>query len=180
MFGKKQTAEELLKLFSALSEEEKQKFLEVVKGDGEEKLTEEPASDGAPDADVTAEAENENENGKEAPTPPAEETEGEDETSLATTEEAAATEEKPAEDAPTVPDSQAVENTAEILEGYGARLTAIEETLKELAELKELMQKFTQAQAEKFGYSGTVPGGKKDFQEMSADEMKNKILNGEI
>lgn len=190
MFGKKTTAEELIKLYSALSDEEKQKFLGAVNGDGngEEKPTEEPAPDNEPtaDADAPTEENEGNEDGnEEPPTPTAEETEGAGETPPDPTEEAAPTEdapteETPAEDAPPMPDNQAADNTAEVLEKFGARLSAIEESLKEFAELKELMQQYTQAQADKFGYNGKVPGGKKDYQEMSADEMKAKILNGEI
>ncbi len=188
MFGKKTTAEELIKLYSALSNEEKQKFLGAVNGDGEEKPTEEPAPDNEPtaDADALTEEDKGNEDGnEEPPTPPAEETEGAGETPPDPTEEAAPTEdapteETPAEDAPPMPDNQAADNTAEVLEKFGARLSAIEESLKEFAELKELMRQYTQAQADKFGYNGTVPDGKKDYQEMSADEMKAKILNGEI
>lgn len=188
MFGKKKTAEELIKLFSALSDEEKQKFLGAVNGDGEEKPTKEPAADNEPTADAEAptEADEGNEDGnEEPPTPLAEETEGAGETPPDPTEEAAPTEDvptegTPTEDAPPMPDSQTADNTAEVLEKFGARLSAIEESLKEFADLKELMQQYTQAQADKFGYNGTVPGGKKDYREMSADEMKEKILNGEI
>lgn len=168
MFGNKKTADELLKLFSALSDEEKQKFLGAVNGE----------VDAGAESDDEPKAEDE-----EQPTPPAEETEEpaeEPTTPPAVGGEDAPTEETPTEDAIPDPDPQAQDNFAEILEGFGKRLSAMEESIKGFEELREQMQKYTQAQADKFGYNGTVPGGKTEFKEMSAAEMRNKILNGEI
>lgn len=183
MFGNKKTADELLKLFSALSDEEKQKFLGAVNGeDGAD-----PVPDGEPKAEdeeqPTPTAEETEESAEEPATPAAEETEDaptEETPSEDTPVEGAPTEDAPAEDATPDPDPQAQDNFAEVLEGFGARLSAIEESIKGLEELKEQMQNYTQAQADKFGYNGTIPGGKKDYGEMSAEEMKTKILNGEI
>lgn len=177
MFGKKVTAEELLKLYSALSDEEKQKFLGSVNStaeesakDGEQSGTEEEtpnpeptaaaSPEKKPDVGDTGNADTETPSGttaEEPAVPPAEE---------------------PAADNAPAPDAQTQDNVAEILEGLGARMQAVEQALKELNELKKLMQEYTAAQADKIGYKGTVPGAKKDYKEMSADELKKEILTG--
>lgn len=183
MFGKKTTADELLKLFSALSDEEKEKFLGAVNNESDA----EPDTDSDPDEEVEEKVVPPVEDAKETEEEPVvTPTEGEEDAPAEETptegapEEEVPGEDAPAEDANPDPDPQAQDNFAEVLEGFGTRLTAIEESIKGLEELKEQMQKYTQAQADKFGYNGTVPGGKTEFKDMSAAEMKNKILNGEI
>lgn len=192
MFGKKTTADELLKLFSALTDEEKQKFLDSVnKGAAPEtEAKEEPTPESAPEtgetpqeeataeteetpAEETEEGEGEAENKEETPAPSVEDAQEHPDP----TEE---TPETPAETPIEAHDEQTADNAARVMEGLTARISALEEALKELDGLRELMEKFTKAQADKFGYSGTVPGGKKDIGEMSADEMKEKILSGQI
>ena len=71
-------------------------------------------------------------------------------------------------------------NKDDVIQGLMDRLQALEEKLSEFDELKALMEKFTKKQADNFGYKGQVPGAKKDIHEMSANELKQKMLNGEI
>ena len=182
MLGKKNTVEGLIKLFESLSDEEKKKFLDSVSKDADTEAEEK--EEAAVEAETETEApETPAEDTEEAPKEEAEE-EVKEEGDGAAAEETETTEDTPAEDVPETAqetvDEQTADNTAEVIEGLTSRVSALEESLKEFSGLKELMEKFTKAQADKFGYSGTVLEGKTDFKEMSADEMKSKILSGEI
>jgi hypothetical protein len=72
------------------------------------------------------------------------------------------------------------DNKDDVLHGLSDRIQALEEKLSEFEELKALMEDYTKKQADSFGYKGAVPGAKKDIHEMSASELKSKMLNGEI
>ena len=76
-------------------------------------------------------------------------------------------------------DTQAEDNRDDIIKGLTDRLSAIEETMSQFAELKTKMEEFTAKQAESFGYKGQVPSAKKDMQDMSAAELKHQILSGD-
>ena len=72
------------------------------------------------------------------------------------------------------------ENEEDALSGLVDRISALEEKLAQFDELKSLMEEYTKKQADSFGYKGAVPGAKKDIHDMSASELKQKMLNGEI
>lgn len=72
------------------------------------------------------------------------------------------------------------ENKEDVIRGLTDRLQVVEEKLAEFEKLKSLMEEYTKKQADSFGYKGAVPGAKKDIHEMSASELKQKMLNGEI
>lgn len=71
------------------------------------------------------------------------------------------------------------ENKEDINTQLAERVSALEKELAEFKELKEMMQEFTQKQADKFGYKGEIPYGKKDYSQMSTSEL-SKELRSEI
>lgn len=187
MLFRKTTAEELLKMFSALSDEEKAKFLEGVKepttGEQVEKA-EEDISEKGEDSQTTEdrvdesvamqEKEDGNEDSQDAKDR-VDEFEGE-ETAVQSEQPEAPAEEPAVEE---VQESEAVsDNRDEVLKLLGERLEGLENRLKEFDELKAQMEEYISKQAESFGYRGHVSGCRKDIQDMSADELKQSILQG--
>lgn len=177
MFGKK-TAEDVLKLFSQLPDEEKAKVLDGLKkpdtedeeqvAEAEEHIEERGEEDGTKDQtaqDVEDESVGEQEklDGNED-SQTAEERNEESEGTQAYDE--------------AKEDERTEENRSEILEQLTTRVSAMEEALKELNELKEQMKDYAAKNAERFGYKGTPFGAKKSMDDMSADELKNEILHG--
>lgn len=174
LFNKKLSLDEILKAIEGLSEEEKAKV--KAKMDEGAPVEETPEVENVEEqADNTAEGES------ELPKEPGEEV-GE------------APVEAPGEEQPTeqptpegeIPqqteelDGVEQDNKDEVISGLVDRVQALEEKLAELDELKGLMEQFTKKQADSFGYKGAVPGAKKDIHDMSASELKEKMLNGEI
>lgn len=181
MFGKK-TAEDVLKLFSQLPDEEKAKVLDGLKkpdtedeeqvAEAEEHIEERGEEDGTKDQtaqDVEDESVGEQEklDGNE-----------DSQTAKDRIDESEGTQayDEAKEDAKE--DERTEENRSEVLEGLTSRVSAIEEALKELNSLKEQMKDYAAKNAERFGYKGTPFGAKKSMDDMSADELKNEILHG--
>lgn len=97
--------------------------------------------------------------------------------------EEAATEEQPTEETPEIdPESEAepnrVEenNAAEILAGISERVKTLEASISEFVELKSKMEEYVNKQKESFGYRSDSRGAYKDYNDMSADELKSHIL----
>ena len=175
LFNKKLSLEEILKAIEGLSDEEKAQVKakmeqstpveepkmdneeEQVDNNGTEEVTEQPKEVGEEEPVEEPSAEEPTEPSIEEPQP-----EGEIQPQ---TEELNGIEQENKEDA---------------LSGLVDRISALEERLAQFDELKGLMEKFTQKQADSFGYKGAVPGAKKDIHDMSASELKQKMLNGEI
>ena len=67
------------------------------------------------------------------------------------------------------------ENKEDVSVQLAERVSALEQELAELKELKEKMEEFTKMQADKFGYQGDIPGAKKGYGEMSADELRKEL-----
>lgn len=183
MFGRKATAEDVLKLFSTLTDEEKAKVLDGVKpktedetqiAEAEENMEEKGEENGTKDQtaqDIEDESVGEQEKldgneTSESAKDVIDESEG--------AEAADETAEQPVAD----DDGQSAENEKEVLAKLAERLGAVESALKEFGELKSRMEEFTAKQAENFGYKGKPFGAKKDMQDMSADELKDHILQG--
>jgi hypothetical protein len=170
LFNKKLSLEEILKAIEGLSDEEKAQ----VKAKMEESATVEET----PEANIE----------------PSEEAQSEIEQPEATENVEAGAEElieqapetqEPTPEAETQPETEQLngveqDNKEDVMSGFANRLTAVEEKLAQLDELKELMEKYTKKQADSFGYKGAIPGVKKDINDMSASELKEKMLNGEI
>lgn len=176
MFGKK-TAEDVLKLFSQLPDEEKAKVLEGLKqpeAEDEAQLpeTEENAEGKGEEGGTTEQTEQpvEEESAGEQETPVDEDSQAEQPVAEDTEETQSNGEE--------VADERTKDNRSEILEQLTTRVSAIEEALKELNALKEQMKDYAAKNAERFGYKGTPFGAQKSMDDMSADELKNKILHG--
>lgn len=198
MFGKKNNAEDLIKLFSALSDEEKQKFLTGIgesKGEPPKEETATPHADVAP----TEGTEEVTEPTEEAPAEPtAEPAEVADDGNTDGQPEEAQPNEGQEDEQPAAPNEppmaepqqgeqsnedavagQTHENLAEIVQGFGQRLSALEAEIQGFAALKERMEDYTRKQEAQFGYKPGVDSTSEDIQSMSADELRKKILNGE-
>lgn len=180
LFSKKKISlEEILEGIKTLSEEEKAQALAAMQ-EKKPALTEEVE-------DVKEEtAEGENVEGKEVE----EAKEGEAVEETETVEEAAATEEveqpeAQMEEAETTlaetesaTDEMANDNRDEIIHQLTDKVNEISEQIKGLLELKSLMEEYTGKQAESFGYKGNVLGAKKDYKDMSAEELKAHVIKG--
>ena len=174
LFNKKMSLEEILKAIEGLSEEEKAQV--KAKMNESTEVPEEPQAEAS---DATEEKSNE-----PMVEEPSGQVEGEETENLEGEEVEEPTQEveQSPETAPQTEELNDAEkgNNEDVLTGLTGRVQALEEKLAELDELKELMEQFTQKQADSFGYKGAVPGGKKDIHEMSAKELKQKLINGEI
>ena len=179
MFGKK-TAEDVLKLFSQLPDEEKAKVL-----DGLKKPDTEDEKQVAEAEEHIEERGEEDGTGEQTAQDVEDESVGEQE-KLDGNEDSQTTEDRIHESEGTeaydeekkVADERTEENRSDVLEGLTARVSAVEDALKELNELKEQMKDYAAKNAEIFGYKGTPFGAKKSMEDMSADELKNEILHG--
>ena len=169
LFKKKLSLSEILEGIEGLSEEEKAQVTEKLSTPTEEKPVE-PVGEKATDNVTEGEAVEE----------PIEESNEVEET----TEEVV--EETPIEEAVVEPTDEPVpqgqemnelegENQDNAVESLASRISAIEEQLNAFNELKSKMEEYTQKMADKFGYKGSVPGAKKDYKEMSADELSNEL-----
>ena len=169
LFNKqKLSLEEILKAIENLSEEEKAQ----VKAKMEEPTEEEVSGE-----EIASETED---NGVETEEVSTEEVATEEEVENQPTEEPSEQPTEPTEQPTPEQDGATNENSEDVYQGLADRITALEEQLAQFSELKELMEQFTQKQADSFGYKGAIPGAKKDIHDMSASELKEKMLNGEI
>ena len=189
LFGKKRlTLDEILKGIDGLSDEEKAKVhakmqdldkaedereidkIEEDKAETTEKADEkadevkEESEEIGKDVDEVEEEVKTDEEGETATEEVAEEEKATEETEESTEEVESSTEE------------MAGENYAEIVSQLTDRVAGIEEQLKELTALKEEMESFVEKQRKTYGYEGKVRGGKKDYEDMTADELKREIL----
>lgn len=89
-------------------------------------------------------------------------------------------ENEPMADDNTVQEDKAAEATAEMVQALTDRLAALESTVGELTELKKTMEDYNRKTADRYGYGGQARGDSKSWNDMTADEMKAKMLNGEI
>lgn len=180
LFSKKRLSlDEILEGIKTLSEEEKAQAIAAMQekapapAEEVENVKEEPA-------------ESENVESKEVES--AEESEAVEETE--TVEENASTEkvdqpETQTEEAETTlsetesaTDEMANDNRDEIIHQLTDKVNEMSEQLKGLLELKSLMEEYTGKQAESFGYKGNVLGAKKDYKDMSTEELKAHVIKG--
>lgn len=71
------------------------------------------------------------------------------------------------------------ENKEDAMSGLADRVSELEAKIEELIALKDKMEEYTRKQADKFGYKGGLPRSKKDYGDMTADELA-KELKSEI
>lgn len=190
LFGKKKLSlEEILEGIKTLSDEEKAKVVASAQGEAKPDPveTEEPVEDAsveAPDGEseeVTNEVE-ETETAEAVEEPATEPVTEEVATEEPTGEPTdGATDESadvvlPEEQSAT--DEMANDNRDQIIHELTDKVNELSEQIKGLLELKTLMEEYTGKQAESFGYKGNVLGAKKDFKDMSTDELKAHAIKG--
>lgn len=181
LFGKKKLSlEEILEGIKALSDEEKAKVVASAQGEAkpEPVETEAPVEDaGVEDAngeEMVEETATE-EVAEEPATEPVTEEATETETVEETTEESADVVLPESESAT---DEMAEDNRDQIIHQLSDKVNELSEQIKGLLELKSLMEEYTGKQAESFGYKGKVLGAKKDYKDMSTDELKAHAIKG--
>ena len=186
LFGKKKLSlEEILEGIKALSDEEKAKALSAMQGEDKAEPTEEVEQVEDAEVETTESEKVEGEQGEETeavegveettekPVEPTEETEGA-EMPAEPTEEADAT----LAESESATDEMANDNRDEIIKQLTDKVNEMSEQLKGLLELQQKMEEYTSKQAESFGYKGNVLGAKKDFKDMSTDELKAHAMKG--
>ena len=179
LFKRKITLEEILEGIAALSPEEKSKVQEKLTG---EDPAEETAPEAAPSEASEPEQIDEASTIEEPPAPEEAPTETAEESSESASTEAAEPEitESTDSEATVVPEEnkQEKENYAVIIKELTDRVNAFEAQLSALNELKARMDEYVSKQRESFGYKSNIQGESDDIDNMSADELKSKILNG--
>ena len=186
LFGKKKfTLEELLKGVQDLSTDEQAQFLDALKGMNEPKegVKEESKEESFEEEKVeepkeTVEGVEEVDDNQETESVDAEEKpeQGEEVIEETEVEQTEGSENFPEEES--ARDEMAEDNRDEIIHSLTDKVNAIEEELNELRELKRLMEEYTKKQADQFGYKGNLLGAKKDYSEMSTEELKARQMKG--
>ena len=187
LFGKKKlTLDEILEGIKTLSDEEKSKALASLQGEQN------------PEAETDVENAVENNEGEEVKDEVVEE-QVDEPTEEVTEEPVAKPAVEPGEDAegvkePTDPqpeqadatleqgesatDEMANDNRDEIIHQLTDKVNELSEQIKGLLELKSLMEEYTGKQAENFGYKGNILGAKKDYKDMTTEELKAHAIKG--
>ena len=184
LFGKKEklsTLEEIKRAYESLSDDDKKSFQESIKDHVDESVAAQKEDSGEK-TEQSAEAEiheaegaehasgkgDVDELGEKDDTP---EEQAEDERDEDERDE----DDKP-EDKPSEPSSDTVsaDNSAEMIKGLTDRVTALEESLKGINELKAKMDEFAAKQAAKFGYKSNPDGAEKDIHDMSTAELAER------
>ncbi len=75
-------------------------------------------------------------------------------------------------------DESEKDNSAEVIKALTERIGSLETNIQELMGLKQQMEEYVGKQKDAFGYKSDVRGDKKDYADMSADELKAQILHG--
>ena len=185
LFGKKKlTLDEILEGIKSLSEEDKAKALAAMQGEEKAAPTEmEPQAEPTEGEEVKEEKAEETEEPEKVEEPA---TESETEEVAEPTEvEAQPTEEVVEEGADVVlpegesaTDEMAEDNRDQIIHRLSDKVNELSEQIQGLLELKTLMEEYTGKQAESFGYKGKVLGAKKDYKDMSTEELKAHAIKG--
>ncbi len=191
LFGKKKrTLEEILEDVSALSPEELSALRERL-GEAESGNGSEPAADNGGEADTPPDDNGADgsptepdTDGSPAPTDNSD-TDTPPEAEPGTDGEAIEPEADPEPDGtePTeepageTADPVAESNAAEIIQQLTERVQSLEAALAELTELKAKMDEYVNKQKDAFGYKGEGAEGRKNYEDMTADELRSHILN---
>ena len=179
LFGKKEklsTLEEIKRAYESLSEDAKKSFKESIKDHVDESVAAQK-EDSGDKTEQSAEAEIHEAEGAEhaAGKGDVEELGEKDDTPEEQAEDERDEDERD-EDKPFEPSSDTVsaDNTAEMIKGLTDRVTALEESLKGINELKEKIDAFATKQAAKFGYKSNPDGAEKDIHDMSTAELAER------
>ena len=175
----KLSLEQIIAGINALSEEDKAKVTEMLNGEVENDapVEEVEKTDAVEEPTEESVEEVESATDEEVETPTEE---PQEEVTEEVTEEtdAPVEETESAEEVIDAVDKVAEDNKDAIIQTLTDRVTALENGLKELDELKALMQEYTSKQAEQFGYKGSLLGAKKDVKDMSVEELKSRQMKG--
>lgn len=195
LFGKKEkpsTLEEIKRAYESLSEDDKKSFKESIKDHVDESVAAQKEDSGEK-TEQSAEAEIHEAEGAEhaagkgdveelgeKDNTPEEQAEdkrdekadkGEEISNLDPETEEERPEDKASEAAN---DTVSADNSAEMIKGLTDRVTALEESLKGINELKAKMDEFAAKQAAKFGYKSNPDGAEKDIHDMSTAELAER------
>lgn len=194
LFGKKEklsTLEEIKRAYESLSEDDKKSFKESIKDHVDESVAAQKEDSGEK-TEQSAEAEIHEAEGAEhaagkgdveelgekddTPEEQAEDKRDEERKDEEISNLDPETEEVRSEEKPSEPSSDTVsaDNSAEMIKGLTDRVTALEESLKGINELKEKIDAFATKQAAKFGYKSNPDGAKKDIHDMSTAELAER------
>lgn len=193
LFKKRLSLDEILKAVSALSPEDKEKVRAAAESEApvEEPPAENKATEGTPEVPAGEPAD---EPEGEAPgtasgdstetADPAAETDDANATAAEEADESEAVSadaETDVDGTPneTVQDEEADEHGAEIIKALTDRVIALEDGMKTLKALQERMEEYDARNAENFGYLGKPGDKQQDIAEMSASELKEKMLSGQ-
>lgn len=195
LFGKKEkpsTLEEIKRAYESLSEDDKKSFKESIKDHVDESVAAQKEDSGEKTAQ-SAEAEIHEAEGAEHAAgkgdveelgekddTPEEQAEDKRDEEADKSEEISNLDPETEEERPEVKTSEAADdtvsadNSAEIIKGLTDRVTALEESLKGINELKAKMDEFAAKQAAKFGYKSNPDGAEKDIHDMSTAELAER------
>ena len=170
MFGKKTTAEDVLKMFETLSDDEKKKVMDAVKPTTEEQIEK-------AETDIAEKGED-SQTEKDRIDESVGEQEKEDGNEDSQTAKDRVDESEGMEKAEETKDLNADENRDKIIKALEDRVSALENGIKALSELKSKMEEYAEKQADTFGYKGKDEAGGKNMDDMTAEELKKHILSG--
>ena len=193
LFGKKEkpsTLEEIKRAYESLSEDDKKSFKESIKDHVDESVAAQKEDSGEKTAQ-SAEAEiheaegaehaagkgDVEELGEKDDTPEEKAEDKRDEEERKDEEKTEPKTEEEREEGKTseaANDTVSADNSAEIIKGLTDRVTALEESLKGINELKAKMDEFAAKQAAKFGYKSNPDGAEKDIHDMSTAELAER------
>ena len=186
LFGKKEdkptTLEEVKKAYENLSDDDKKSFHQSIADRVHESVAAQERENGQEDSQ-SAEAREHEALGEEHAEGKGDAVElhEEDDTAEEKREDAAdEAKEEPLPDEASEDAGREEDNRNEIIERLTDRVSALEESLKDLSALKEKMEEYVGKQERSFGLQGKVIGGTdKSMSEMSASELKDAILSGQ-
>lgn len=187
---KKLSLDEILEGINNLSDEEKAKVKtkmeDLYKAEDEreiDKIEKDKAEDSETKDEKSEEVNEEseeigkdvNEVEEEVETSESEETDKAEETEDEAVPEVIETEENEVVDANEVEEN----NEHEVINLLTSRVIELEKFVESVQPLLDRMNEYTTKQAKQFGYEGEIPGAKKDFRDMSTEEL-SKHLRSEI
>lgn len=182
IFGKKKlTLDEILEGIKDLSDEDKakigEKMKDLYKAEDEreiDKIEAEKSDDGEVKDEKAEEVSEESEEiGKDV-----DEVKDEVADDKAETDAKEESDESVLDETESARDEMAEDNRDDIIHGLTDKVNDLAEKVESLLELRELMEEYTKKQADNFGYKGGLLGAKKDYKDMSTEELKARQMKG--
>lgn len=182
IFGKKKlTLDEILEGIKDLSDEDKakigEKMKDLYKSEDEreiDKIEAEKSDDGEVKDEKAEEVSEESEEiGKDV-----DEVKDEVADDEAETDAKEESDESVLDETESARDEMADDNRDGIIHGLTDKVNDLAKKVESLLELRELMEEYTKKQADTFGYKGGLLGVKKDYKDMSTEELKARQMKG--